>query len=99
VYQANVTKIGLLGVSLGADVVKVMAPTAVRQTPTTSDTPFPHEIVALWYDGLASRMSEWHGELYHMAMRFRAAEAGTPDPGTLLERSQRQKQEETVPVA
>jgi hypothetical protein len=89
VYQANVSKIGLLGTSLGADVVKVMTVTGVRAQ-MTFDVPMDHDMMATLYEGLADRMEEWQGELYHVAMRFRAVEEGTPDPGTLLERKQRE---------
>ena len=84
VYQANVSKIGLLGPSLGGDVVKVMSVTSVKQVHMTFDPPMPHEMVATLYEGVADRMHEWQGELHHVAMRL-AVEEGTPDPGTLTE--------------
>jgi len=87
VYQANISKIGLLGVSLGADVVKVMSVTGVSPTPMTFEMPMDHDLMGTLYEGLADRMKKWQQELYHVAMRFRAIEEGTADPGTLTERS------------
>jgi hypothetical protein len=46
VYQANLSKMGLLGASLGADVIKVMAMTGRTLPPSTSDKPMPNNVVA-----------------------------------------------------
>jgi hypothetical protein len=94
VYRANISKIGLLGASLGADVVKVMAPTGVKMQ-MAFDLPMDHDMMAVAYEGLADRMEEWHGELYHVAMRFRAKEEGTPDPGTLIETHDQRRAKKT----
>jgi hypothetical protein len=90
VYRAKVSKIGLLGASLAADVVKVMSLTGVSPQ-MTFDVPMDHDSMAGLYGAYADRMEEWHGELHHVAMRLLALESGTPDPGTLLEtRKQRE---------
>jgi len=95
VYQANVSKIGLLGASLGADVVRVMTRTGVTVPPTTQDQPLSNEVVATLYDRMADAMREWYADLYHVAMRIRAHEEGTSDPGTLTEaQAKRQAEKE-----
>jgi hypothetical protein len=53
----------------------------------------PNNVVAALYKALMEGMREWHADLYHVAMRIRAIEEGTPDPGTLLE-AQNKRQEE-----
>jgi hypothetical protein len=93
VYQANISKIGLLGPSLGADVVKVMARTGMTISPAAFDRPISNEMLANMYDSLQDGMQEWHADLYHVAMRIRAREEGMPDPGTLLEAQGKRQQE------
>jgi hypothetical protein len=54
VYRANISKLGLLGASLGADVVKVMAPTGVK-VEMAFDIPMDHDMIATLHEGLADR--------------------------------------------
>jgi hypothetical protein len=93
VYQANVSNIGLLGASLGADVVSVMTRTGIIDPPATIDRPMSNEVVAKLYAGLENAMREWREDLCHVALRIRAREEGTLDPGTLLEAQIKRKQE------
>jgi hypothetical protein len=93
VYQANVSNIGLLGASLGADVVSVMTRTGIIDPPATIDRPMSNEVVAELYAGLENAMREWREDLCHVALRIRAREEGTLDPGTLLEAQIKRKQE------
>lgn len=93
VYQANISKIGLLGASLGADVVRLMAKTGITAPPADFDRPLPNEMVAAMYNGMVDGMREWCADLHHVAMRIRAREEGTPDPGTLLEAQIKRQQE------
>jgi hypothetical protein len=93
VYQVNVSNIGLLGASLGADVVSVMTRTGIIGPPATIDRPISNEVVAKLYAGLENAMREWREDLYHVALRIRAREEGTSDPGTLLEAQLKRKQE------
>jgi hypothetical protein len=61
---------------------------------TTQDQPLSNEVVATLYDGMADSMGEWYADLYQVAMRIRAREEGTQDPGTLQEaQTKRQRQE------
>jgi hypothetical protein len=63
VYQANVSNIGLLGASLGADVVSVMTRTGIIDPPATIDRPMSNEVVAKLYAGLENAMREWREEV------------------------------------
>src|SRR5215510_2375981 len=93
VYPVNVPNIGLLGESLGAYVVSVMTGTGIIRPPATIDRPISNEVVAKLYAGLENAMREWREDLYHVALRIRAREEGTSDPGTLLEAQLKRKQE------
>jgi hypothetical protein len=99
VYQANVSKIGLLGASLGADVVRVMTKPGISVPAPEFDRPISKEMQAKLYLGMAATMEEWGADLCHVAMRIRAGEEGTPDPGTLMEhqikRSRANKEKQT----
>ena len=92
-YQASVSKIGLLGASLGADVVRVMTKPGIAIPPVESNRPISNEMLATLYDGMADGMREWIADLHHVAMRIRAREEGTPDPGTLMEDQTNRRQE------
>jgi hypothetical protein len=92
IQRANVSNIGLLGASLGAD-VSVMTRTGIIDPPATIDRPMSNEVVAKLYAGLENAMREWREDLCHVALRIRAREEGTLDPGTLLEAQIKRKQE------
>jgi hypothetical protein len=49
--------------------------------------------MAKLYVGMAASMEEWWADLCHVAMRIRAREESTPDPGTLMEDQTRRRQE------
>jgi hypothetical protein len=93
VYQASVSKIGLLGASLGADVVRVMTKPGITVPAAEFDRPISNEMLAKLYVGMAATMEEWWADLCHVAMRIRAREEGTPDPGTLMEDQTKRRQE------
>jgi hypothetical protein len=93
VYRANISKIGLLGVSLGADVVELMAKSGIQAPPAEFNQPLSNEMVAKLYGGMADEMREWQADLSHVAMRIRAHEEGTQDPGTLREAQKQRRQE------
>src|SRR5262249_16072666 len=57
------------------------------------DRPISNEMLAKLYIGMAATMEEWWADLYHVAMRIRAREEGTPDPGTLMEDQTKRRQE------
>ncbi|MCS3929553.1 hypothetical protein M2175_004584 [Bradyrhizobium elkanii] len=84
VFKANIDKIGLLGVSIAADVIKVLS----RARPGISvelDAPIPHSVSAALYASDYDSMNKWHSDLHHVALRIIAQENGAKDPGTLIE--------------
>jgi hypothetical protein len=84
IFQANIGKIGLLGISLAADMIIVLS-RARPATPIKFDRAIGHDMAATVYEGFSRSMGEWHSDLYYVAMRIIAAEAGKPDTGTLTE--------------
>jgi hypothetical protein len=91
IYKANIAKLGLLGVSLAADVIMVCS-VAKEGVVMKLENAIPNEMLATIYENNASSLLDWHADLYHVAMRIRAEEEGTPDAGTLLEaREKREK--------
>ena len=92
VYHANISRIGLLGASLAGDVVRVMAKTGTVP-PATFDQPISNEVLAEMHDGLVDQMREWSEDLLHVALRIRAREEDTLDPGTLVEAQSTRQQE------
>jgi hypothetical protein len=85
IYLANLTRIGLLGPSLGADVVKVLSRTRNKKSEVNSDGPIPHSGMKMLYEASAESFAKWTNDLLHVAMRIRSYEEGWPDPGTLSE--------------
>jgi hypothetical protein len=83
IYLANLTRIGLLGPSLGGDVVKVLSRTRNKKSELTSDGPIPHSSIKMLYEASAESFKKWADDLLHVAMRIRSIEEGWPDPGTL----------------
>jgi hypothetical protein len=45
------------------------------------------------HDGLVDQMREWSEDLLHVALRIRAREEDTLDPGTLVEAQSTRQQE------
>jgi hypothetical protein len=86
IYRANISSLGLLGTSLGADIIKVLGKANGKLfISDESPTPFPLDMVAKLYEGQADSYVKWCSDLFQVAMRIRAVEEGTPDPGTLVE--------------
>ncbi|MDA9523881.1 hypothetical protein XI06_27285 [Bradyrhizobium sp. CCBAU 11434] len=85
IYLANLTRIGLIGPSLGGDVVKVLSRTRNKKSDLTSDGVIPHSGVKMLYEASAESFKNWADDLLHVAMRIRSVEEGWPDPGTLAE--------------
>jgi hypothetical protein len=93
VYQSNLSKLGLLGTSLGADVVMVMTKTEIAIPTATFDQPLSNEMAAKLHQGMLEGMGDWKADLLHVAMRIRALEGDAPDPGTLMEAQIKRQQE------
>jgi len=85
IFRANIDKLGLLGPYLGADVIKVLSRADGKQHKIPFDTPMPADAVAILEKGLVKTQKKWAADIYHVAMRIRAFEEGTPDPGSLIE--------------
>lgn len=83
VFKANVSKLGLLGVSIAADVIKVLS-RARPGSQVAMDTPIPHSVAATLYASDYDAMNKWHSDLHHVALRIIAQESGLDDPGTLI---------------
>lgn len=86
-YDANISRLGLLEASLGADIVTVFS-RAKRNEPIDVNA-MDASMIATLYDTHAESMTRWAADLYHVATRIRAFEEGTPDPGTLTEQDPR----------
>lgn len=91
IFKANIGNLGLLGTSLGADVIRVLsrADGKVKTAPPT-EKPMPNDMVAMLYEAYSASLEQWRANLHHVAMRILATENGTPDPGTLNERDMKQ---------
>jgi hypothetical protein len=83
VFEYNIGKLGLLAVSIAADVIIVCA-RAHKEVDVKFESPALLSLVAASYRGHAEDLKKWHGELHHVAMRLIAAEAATADPGVLI---------------
>jgi hypothetical protein len=83
VYKANIDKLGLLGVSIAADVIKVMSRARPGIESVNAD-PIPYSVATAIYAADYDAMNKWHDDLHQVALRIISLESGTPDPGTLL---------------
>jgi hypothetical protein len=92
VYKAHIAHLGLLGASLAADVVTVCS-RAIASPVAELPKPGPNMMIAKLYEAHQKVMEDWQEDLNHVALRLRALEEGTPDPGQLiLAKQQRVKQ-------
>uniref|UniRef100_E6VLM8 Uncharacterized protein n=1 Tax=Rhodopseudomonas palustris (strain DX-1) TaxID=652103 RepID=E6VLM8_RHOPX len=85
VFRENLKSIGLLGPSLGGDVIKVLSKADGKTTKVELDQPPPHSINATFYAATFDYLQKWRSDLHHVAMRIRSIEENTPDPGSLVE--------------
>jgi len=85
VYKPNISNLGLLGVSLGADVVTVLSFADGKTRDFVSSQPVANDFIADLYEADALLLKDWGQDLFHVAMRIRATEEENPDPGTLRE--------------
>jgi hypothetical protein len=73
-----------LGPSLAADVIIVLSVADGKSQDFQTTSPLTMEFIAnTLYGQHARKMKRWREDLFHVAMRIRAVEEGTPDPGTL----------------
>lgn len=85
VFKASISNLGILGANLGADVIRVLSKANGKEVKFQQEIALPHDVVITLYEGNHAALEKWASDLYHVAMRIRAAEDGTPDPGTLVE--------------
>ncbi|PDT76987.1 hypothetical protein [Bradyrhizobium sp. C9] len=85
IYDTNISKIGLLGISIAADVVKVMNRAKRPELSIPNEPPLEHKFMKTIYDTASAAYKNWGSDIYHVAMRIRATEEGWRDPGTLVE--------------
>lgn len=83
-YTDNISKLGLLGVSLAADVIRVYS-MVFDDRRVVWEKAAPNSVVSVAYGTAAVLAYRFNADLYHVCMRFRSVEEGTPDPGTLSE--------------
>jgi hypothetical protein len=98
VFETNIAKIGLLGTNLGADVIKVLSKADGKNLTIDLVHTVDHDVYAKLYEGQSSGLKKWASDLFHVAMRIRAYEDGTPDPGTLTETQEKRYAEINEPI-
>lgn len=81
-YKENISKLGLLGVSLAADVIRVYS-MVFEDRKVVWEKAAPNSVVAVAYATGAVLAYKFNADLFHVCMRIRSVEEGTPDPGTL----------------
>jgi hypothetical protein len=85
ISKANVPHLGMLGANLGADIIKVLSRANDKEIKFSVEQPMPHDVVLMIFQGNLTSLRKWSSDLYHAAMRIRAYEDNTKDPGTLTE--------------
>ena len=83
VFKANIPNLGLLGSSLAADVISVMA-RADGKDKQPIDIVASNQTLITVYKGNAAMLKKWRQDLSHVAMRIASIQGGRPDPGTLV---------------
>ncbi|MCK1734758.1 hypothetical protein IVA79_12500 [Bradyrhizobium sp. 138] len=100
-YKENISKLGLLGVSLAADVIRVYS-MVFDDRKVVWEKAAPNSVVAVAYAAGAVLAYKFNADLYHVCMRIIAVEEGSSDPGTLAETEEKRhsnlpKLEDMVP--
>jgi hypothetical protein len=83
VYEANISRIGLLGASLAGDVISVLTKAAAG-TDVKLDNPIDNKIVAGFYEGLVLLIGDLRDDLGYVTNRLRKHEMGSPDTAELI---------------
>jgi hypothetical protein len=83
VFRTNISKLGLLGPSIGADIITVLSRADGKPKLFAQDQTLSNETLVTMYKGNADALDNWRDDLSHVARRIRAIENGTPDPGSL----------------
>ena len=83
-YKDNINKLGLLRVSLAADIIRAFS-MVFDDRKVVWEKAAPNSVVSVAYATGALLAYKFQSDLYHVAMRMRSFEEGTADPGTLSE--------------
>ncbi|OKO88083.1 hypothetical protein AC629_11090 [Bradyrhizobium sp. NAS80.1] len=83
-YKENISKLGLINVSLAADIIRVYS-MVFDDRKVVWEKAAPNSVVAVAYATGAVLAYRFNADLYHVAMRIRSLEEGSADPGTLQE--------------
>jgi hypothetical protein len=87
IYEANISKLGLLGSSLAGDVAQVFSRATVSSSTSTGQQAVPQMDIKMYkgmIDGLVQSNKEWLEDISHVIMRLSALERGaSDDPGPL----------------
>lgn len=81
-FDENVGKLGLINVSLAADIIKVYS-MIFEDRKVVWEKAAPNSVVSVAYATAAVTAYRFNSDLFHVAMRIRAFEDNTLDPGTL----------------
>jgi hypothetical protein len=103
IYEANISKLGLLGSSLAGDVARVFSrATVAPSTSTGQQAPQMPQMDIKMYkgmiDGLVQSNKEWLEDISHVISRLSALERGTnDDPGPLYMLEQKRERKRSNP--
>jgi hypothetical protein len=81
-FNQNIAKLGLINVSLAADIIRVYS-MMFEDRKVVWEKAAPNSVVSIAYATGSVSAYRLNADLYHVAMRIRAFEEGTTDPGTL----------------
>ena len=91
-FKANIPNLGVLGPSLGADIIKVLSRADGRPHLYAKDVVLSNETLLTMYDGNADALMNWRDELAHVAARIHAVVHDLPDPGSLASTAKQRKE-------
>jgi hypothetical protein len=95
IFEANISKLGLLGASIASDVARV-----VSRAPGLASSPTALKAdMRVWittYEAIREGTEEWMEDIVHVYMRLGSLQSDTPDPGPLseMERLRAEKKKE-----
>jgi hypothetical protein len=91
-YKANIQKLGLLGPSLDADIIKVLSRADGSPHLYAQDTILSNDTMITMYDGNADSLMDWRDDLAHVAKRVNALVHNHTDPGSLAATSKQRRE-------
>jgi hypothetical protein len=91
-YKANIERLGLLGPSLGADIIKVLSRADGSPHLYAQETVLSVDTMIMMYNGNADSLMDWRDELAHVAKRINAIAHNHADPGSLAATAKQRKE-------